>query len=161
MWQAHFVNLQAWLATMEKYVSITPEQKSKPNDIPYWWGPYKLMNRPTQSRAFLEFLEKWIYGETSAQAHLNAAGLFSVAMFLVPDLVSEVEPKILISRPLEQFLFRHFSRHLATVLAIASEIENFCQLGNRVARARLWVTLGGYADEAKDLYEQRYQALLS
>ncbi len=39
----------------------------------------------------MEFLEKWLYGETSAQAHLNAAGLFTVAVFLISDFAPDTE----------------------------------------------------------------------
>jgi hypothetical protein len=75
MWQAHFLSLQEWLPTMEKYLSITPEQKANPaKTIEYWYAPYRLMKKATKSQAFMQFLEKWLYGETSAQAHLNPAG---------------------------------------------------------------------------------------
>jgi hypothetical protein len=161
MWQAHFQNLQGWLPTMERYLSITAEQRIKPTKIDRWHAPYRLMKKATKSKAFMEFLETWIYGETSAQAHLNAAGLLSVAMFLVPDFVSKVEPQIPLDRNLNLFTFRHFSRALATVLGIASEIENFSKLGSRQALVSLWVTLGGYAEEAKDMYTHRYQAMLT
>jgi hypothetical protein len=73
-WQIHLLTLREWLPTMEKYFSITPEQKADPALIKYWRAPYKLMQTPTKSQPFMEFLEKWLYGETSAQAHLNAAG---------------------------------------------------------------------------------------
>jgi hypothetical protein len=82
-WQTHLVSLREWLPTIEKYLSITPEQKGKPDQIKYWRAPYKLMKTSTKSQPFMEFLEKWLYGETSAQAHLNAAGLFTVATFLI------------------------------------------------------------------------------
>jgi hypothetical protein len=160
MWQAHFLSLRGWLPTMEKYLSITPEQKADPGKtIEYWYAPYRLMKKATKSKTFLEFLEKWIYGETSAQAHLNPAGLFSVGTILLSDLAPEGERQ-LIDQNLEQYTFRHFSRNLATVLAITSEIENFCQLGNREALVRMWVTLAGHAEEAKEVYERRYQAML-
>jgi hypothetical protein len=161
MWQAHFLTLQGWLPTMEIYLSIKAEQKAKPASIPYWRGPYKLMKTPIRSQAFLEFLEKWIYGETSAQAHLNPLGLFSVGAVLLSEFAPEVERQKVVDQLLDQFLFRHFSRNLTTVLEIASEIENFCQLGNREALARMWVTFGLHADEAKEVYTQRYQAMLS
>jgi hypothetical protein len=160
LWQAHFLSLHGWLPNMEKYLSITPEQKAKPSIIPYWRAPYRLMQTATKSKPFMEFLEKWLYGETSAQAHLNPAGLFSVGTVLLSDFGPEEERQLLVSRHLEQFVFRHFSRNLTTVLAIASEIENFCQLGNRDALVQMWVTLGAHADEAKDVYTQRYQNML-
>jgi hypothetical protein len=46
-------------------------------------------------------------------------------------------------------------------LAIASEIENFCQLKNRDTLSHLWVLLGGYTEEADDVYKLRYQAMLA
>jgi hypothetical protein len=78
---------------MEKYFSITPQQKTDPTLIKYWRAPYKLMQTPTKSQPFMEFLEKWLYGETSAQAHLNAAGLFTVAVFLISDFAPDDEQK--------------------------------------------------------------------
>jgi hypothetical protein len=159
-WQAHFLSLQGWIPTMEKYLSITPQQKADPSSIPYWRAPYKLMQAATKSKPFMEWLEEWVYGEASAQAHLNPAGLFSVGTVLLSDIAPE-EERQLVDQQLEQFLFRHFSRNLTTVLAIGSEIENFCQLDNRDALVGMWVTLGAHVEEARDVYAQRYQAMLS
>jgi len=160
-WQSHFHNLQELRETMEKYLPITPQQRGDPKIIPYWYAPYRLMQKATRSQSFMEFLEKWLYGETSAQAHLNPAGLFSVGGFVLSDFAPEDEKTRIKSRILEQFIFRHFSRTLITALAITSEIDNFCQLNNRETLARLWVLLGGYAAEADDVYKERYQAMLA
>ncbi len=160
-WQAHLLTLREWLPTMEKYFSITPEQKANPAQIKYWRAPYKLMKTPTKSQPFMESLEKWLYGETSAQAHLNAAGLLSVAIFLISDFAPDDEQKTIAERNFEKYKFRHFSRTLITVLAIASEIDNFCQLKNRETLSHLWVLLGGYAEEADDVYKLRYQSMLA
>jgi hypothetical protein len=119
------------------------------------------MKTAKKSQPFLKFLERWLYGETSAQAHLNPGGLFSIALFVLSDFAPESERTAIKDRSLERFTFRHFSRTLTTVLAIASEIDNFCQLSNRETLARLWVLLGGYADEADDVYRERYQAILA
>jgi len=75
------------------------------------------------------------------------------------DFAPENERQSIVDRNLERYIFRHFSRTLTTVLAIASEIDHFCQLQNSETLAKLWVLLGGYADEAKDVYNQRYQAI--
>ncbi len=159
-WQTQLLTLREWLPTLEKYFSIKPEQKANPAQIKYWNAPYKLMKTPTKSQPFMEFLEKWLYGETSAQAHLNAAGLFTVAVFLISDFAPDDEQKTIAERNFEKYKFRHFSRTLITVLAIATEIDNFCQLKNRETLSRLWVLLGGYAEEADDVYKLRYQAML-
>lgn len=130
-WQTHFLTLQGWLLDMEKYLSITPEQKANPAIIPYWRAPYRLMKTPSPSKAFMEFLEKWLYGETSAQAHLNAAGLLSVGLFLLSDFAPESDRQMIEERNLQRYTFRHFVRTLITVLAIATEIDTFCTLGNK------------------------------
>jgi len=109
----------------------------------------------------MEYLEKWLYGETSAQAHLNAAGLFSIGAFLISELAPEFEREEMSSRNFEKFKFRHFVRTLVTVLAIASEVDTFCQLDNREGLTRVWVTLGGYSEEADNIYKLRYQAMLT
>jgi hypothetical protein len=158
--QEHFSDLRELQQTMEKYLTITPEQKASPDSIAYWRAPYRLMKTPTRSQPFMEFLERWLYGETSAQAHLNPAGLFAVGGFLLTDFAPEDERDKIMDRNLEKYRFRHFSRTLATVLAIATEIDVFCCLNNREALARLWVVLGGYAGEATDVYKLRYQAML-
>jgi hypothetical protein len=160
-WQAHFLTLQEWLPKMETYLSITPEQKAKPALIPYWRAPYRLMQTPTRSQPFMEYLEKWLYGETSAQAHLNAAGLFSIGAFLINELAPEFEREAMSNTNFDKFKFRHFVRTLVTVLAIASEVDTFCRLNNREALTRMWVTLGGYSEEADNIYKLRYQAMLT
>lgn len=158
-WQTYFGELMDLQRTMEKYLPITPEQKATPSLIPYWRAPYKLMRIETQSQPFLRFLEQWLYGETSAQAHLNAAGLFTVGGFLMTDFAAEREA--MLERRLESYRFRHFTRMLTTVLAIASEVDVFCKLNNREALTRMWVVLGGYVAEATDIYKMRYQSMLT
>ena len=159
--QAHFLTLREWLPTIEKYLAITTEQKANPTLIPRWYAPYRLMKTTTRSQPFMEFLEKWLYGETSAQAHLNASGLFAAGGFLISDLAPEDERRMIAEQNFETYKFRHFSRSLITVLAIASEIDSFCQLKNRETLTRLWVLLGGHAGEADDVYKLRYQSMLA
>jgi len=159
--QAHFLTLREWLPTIEKYLAITTEQKANPTLIPRWYAPYRLMKTTTRSQPFMEFLEKWLYGETSAQAHLNASGLFAAGGFLISDSAPEDERRMIAEQNFETYKFRHFSRSLITVLAIASEIDSFCQLKNRETLTRLWVLLGGHAGEADDVYKLRYQSMLA
>jgi len=160
-WQQHFKEQQEFLRTMETYLSITDEQKADPGTIHYWVGPAKLVKRKTKSQPFLEFFNTWFYSETSAQAHLNPAGLFSIAMFLIAEFAPDGMRTNVEGRMLEQFKFRHFSRALILVLAILSEIESFCDLGNREDLVRVWGLLSGYAEESDDVYKKRYQGLLA
>jgi hypothetical protein len=160
-WQERLAEVREFQQTMENYLSITPAQKANPALISYWYAPYRLMKIPTKSQPFLQFLEKWLYGETSAQAHLNAAGLFTVAGFVISDLAPDDVRKILNERNFEKFKFRHFNRMLITVLAITSEIDAFCKLNNRETLSHPWVLLSGYSPEADDVYKLRYQAMLN
>jgi hypothetical protein len=159
-WRQHFETQQAFLLDMEKYLSITAEQKADPAIIRYWPGPKRLTKRPTKSQPFLKFLDTWFYSETSAQAHLNPAGLFSVAMFLISEFAPKEMRENVDGRMLEQFKFKHFSRTLILVLAILSEIDTFCRLDNKEDLVRVWGLLKGYAEEADDVYKERYQELL-
>jgi hypothetical protein len=65
------------------------------------------------------------------------------------------------NRTIHQYIYRHFSRTVITILAIASEIDAFCQLKNETALRHLWGLMAGYVEEAKDVYEERYESLLS
>ena len=44
---------------------------------------------------------------------------------------------------------------------LPTEVDTFCQLNNRETLSRLWVILGGYAEEADNIYKLRYQAMLT
>jgi len=162
-WQIRLADMREFQQRMETYLSITPEQKGNPATISYWYTPYRLikMKKPTKSQPFIQHLERWLYGETSAQAHLNAAGLLTVAGFVISDLAPDEQQKAMIDRNFERYRSRHFCRSLTTVLAIGSEIDTFCSLNNREPLSRLWVLLSGYAPEADDVYKLRYQGMLT
>jgi hypothetical protein len=159
-WQQHFEDQRAFLKTMEKYLSITSEQTTNPSGIRYWVGPARLIRRKTKSQDFLKFLDAWFYSETSAQAHLNPAGLFSVAMFLISEFAPEDARENVEGRMLQQFKFKHLSRTFILVLAVLSEVDSFCHLDNRGALVRVWKILSGYSEEADDVYKERYQDML-
>lgn len=160
-WQQHFEDQREFLSVMERYLSITSQQKIDPSgSIRYWPAPARLIKRHSKSRPFMEFLNTWFYSETSAQAHLNPAGLFSVAAFLMSEFAPQGERENIEGRMLQQFKYRHFSRTFILVLAIMSEIDSFCHLNGGEALRRVWALLGGYSEEADDVYKQRYQEML-
>jgi hypothetical protein len=160
-WQQWFDDQRATRKIMETYLPITQAQQTNPASIAYWRAPFKLKLRPSKSQDFLKFLDTWIYGEISAQAHLNAGGLFQVGALLISDLAPDDMRKVIEERNIRQCVFQHFTRTLLTVLAIATEIDTFCRLDNHDALTKLWVILSGYVEEAKDVYELRYQAMLA
>jgi len=58
-------------------------------------------------------------------------------------------------------LFPHYCRTVLTVLGIVSEIELYCKLNNREQLLRVWTTLAGLHADTKDVYQVRYQGLLT
>jgi hypothetical protein len=157
----YFADLLRLRHMLERYLPITPEQRANPKLIEYWYAPNKLKDKPTKSRPFMRFLDKWLYGETSAVAHLNAGGLFSIGGMVMADLAPEEIRGQFDPRAIDGYIHRHFTRTLITVLAIASEIDTFCQLNNREQISRIWGLLNGYVPEAKDVYKKRYEAMLA
>lgn len=51
-WQQYFENQRGFLETMEKYLSITAEQKANPKIIHYWVGPARLIRRKRKGSPF-------------------------------------------------------------------------------------------------------------
>jgi hypothetical protein len=141
-------------------VRISPEHKSGTQKIKRWPTPSRIIQKPTASKPFLEFLHTWLYDDTSTQAHLTAGGLFSVGMFIVSDLMPESQRQLIEDRVILQYQFVNVSRTFAIVLAIASEINCYFKLGHGEAVQRIWTLLGGYSEESKDVYERRYKDLV-
>ena len=106
---------------------------------------------------FLQFLEKEIYKDVSAQAHLTFAGLLNVSGFLVADLLGDQVPEVNRIRAMQSFHLQQVSRTAVTYLAVAAEIDTYVKLGNQAAIDYLWVILSESVVEAKEMYEIRYQ----
>ena len=66
-----------------------------------------------------------------------------------------------VDQHLEQLACRLFSWTLIALLGIVREIDTVAALGNPDASVRCWTLLGGYARDARDVYERRYQSLLA
>jgi len=160
-WKRYFDNTEAMLRQMVPIFNITPEERANPSLIDYWPTPFKLVKRAKKGSipcaSFLEYLEKWLYKETSAQAHLTFAGLFRVAPFVVAPMLGKEYVDKVQDVPMKMFHFQQVSRTTLSFLAIATEIDTSCRLGNRESINYLWVILGEYVAEAKEMWEQRYR----
>lgn len=156
-WKEYLKQGKLVLDDMARRCHITPEEKKRPQAIPYWKTPYQLIQEQTPCREYLKYLEMWLYKDTSAQAHLAFGGLLRVAGFLVADLVGDDAKQLVKDRPLKAYRSQHLSRTAFIVLAVATEIDTLCNLGNHASIDYLWVILGAYLPEAKELYEIRYQ----
>jgi hypothetical protein len=72
-WKQHFINVKKLLGDMIRRYGITENERRNPRLVPFWKHPYELKEEQTQSRPFLRYLEKWLYADTSAQAHMSSA----------------------------------------------------------------------------------------
>jgi hypothetical protein len=160
-WKPHFRNLKNVSAELIRYLSISTTEQSNPSLIPYWKTPYQLMQEDTSSRPFLRYLERWLYADTSAQAHLSFAGMAKVGPFLVAEIVGGQDAEWVANRIIKQYHYIHFTRTALVTLAIATEIDCRCALGNLESAAYLWNIFAEYSAEAKEMLEHRYTALLA
>ena len=160
-WRAYFrATKEALNAVADRY-GITLEERKKPNLIEYWKTPYQLLEEKTPCLEFLKYLEKWLYKDTSAQAHMTFGGLFKVALFIVADIVSEDAKKKVNDRPMKMYHFQQISRTAISFLAISTEIDTHCRFGNRDAINYLWTVFGDHVAEAKEMWEKRYRDRLA
>lgn len=159
-WRQHFKNVKTVLDTMIRLYGITDAEQKDPKLISYWKHPFELKDEKTRSREYLRYLEKWLYGSTSAQAHLSFGGLVMVAPFLVADIVGGDDKDWVDNRIRHQYHFIHFSRTAIVTLGIASEIDVYCKLGNAAAASYLWRIFSDYSAEAKEMARYRYEKLL-
>jgi hypothetical protein len=156
-WKAHLKQLKQTSAQMAVRYKITLQEQRNPKLVPYWPTPYQLLEEKTACADFLKHLEMWLYRDTSAQTHLGHAGIMKVAHHLIADLVGDAATPELQDRAEKMYHFTQFSRTAMTFLAIATEIDTYCRLGNGAQIDYIWVMFGAHAPEAKEMYEIRYQ----
>jgi len=160
-WQEYLGDLARLQTLSERYLSITSEQKQNPESIPRWPPPSRLVKKVSACQPFLTFLHTWLYDDTSAQAHLNAAGMAQVGAFMMTSVVPGEAKRLIEERTILQYTYVHFTRMMTVVLAIATEIDAYRKFANREAIIRLWTLMSGFVDEAREVYERRYQAMWS
>ena len=139
-WYTHFGNEAAWhpflnglqevLDRWEGPCRITQAEKSNPKLITYWKTPTQLKMKPTKSREYLEYLDTWLYGDISAQAHLSFGGLMKVTPMLLAEIVGGQRQDEIENRVVLQYHFLQSSRTAIVTLAIATEIDSYFKLGN-------------------------------
>jgi len=160
-WRAFFEASKANANRLEPILGLTTAERKKPQSTPYWNAPYKLSTQKTKSQPFLKWLEHWLYGDTSAQAHLSFGGLFTISPFLVAELVGGQFQDDIENREIHSYRYHPFSRTAIVTPAIATEADVRLQLRNREALFQFWGIFGEYSAEAKEMLEQRYEAHLN
>ncbi|MFY9911043.1 MAG: hypothetical protein WCF22_12965 [Candidatus Sulfotelmatobacter sp.] len=158
-WRPYFTNAKRGVDFYGQLFGVTAKEKRKPSLIPYWKHPFELKDEKTPSRPFLRWLDKWLYGDTSAQAHLSFGGLLPIAPFLVAELVGGQSQEVVENYMIHQYRFHQFSRTGLVVLAIATEINQYCHLGNDGQVAYLWKMFVEHVPEGKDMFKARYERM--
>jgi len=143
------------------FYEITDEDEACLTRVSYWPTPTQLMNRKTESRPFLRWLNTWLYKDTSAQAHLSFGGLFQMAPILLANTLGGHHQAAIQERFLPAFHFQQVSRTSILTLAIATEIDVYFRLNNCERSAYVWGIFNGYSVEAKEMFQHRYEKLLN
>ncbi len=159
-WKPFLDDLQQLLYRWEGPCRITSDEKKDPNKIELWKTPTQLKDKRTKSRAFLRYLDKWIYADISAQAHLSFGGLMKSTPMLLAELVGGDHQQEVDRRVAHQYHFAQTSRTAVVTLAIATEINCYFELRNHEQALMLWHVFGEYVVEANEIYEKRYKVLL-
>jgi hypothetical protein len=166
-WQPHLKSLDAAIVKAAHDLNISTEDQRDPSQIRYWPTPNQMNKRiKTKSQNFLRYLITWLWGNTSEQAHFACNGMFTLAPYIYGDLLDEKDREKVNERLIYQYHYEHFSRTVILLLAIATEIDNYFILNNKVQLSNTWMTfikqteLPGVESEAKELYDLRYRAFL-
>ena len=80
---------------------------------------------------------------------------------LLADIAPPETRELIESRHIHQYKFRHLCRTVLALLGILSEIELYCKMNNSEQLVKVWTILAGYNQDTKDVYVERYQALLT
>lgn len=155
-WKDHFDSIRSMLKSMGQRFGISADEIKNPDLIAYWKHPYELKDEQTESRSFLRYLNKWLYSDTSSQAHLSFSGLIRLVPMLISDLAGTEAQRFTEARTIKQFHFIHVSRSAIVTLAIVTEINRYCKLDNDAVINYLWCIFAEYNAEAKEMWTRRY-----
>lgn len=143
-------------------LGITVEEKKRPNTIKYFPIGARLVGRmSSKNRSYVNWLQRWLYEETSAIAHFTPLGVMKFGLFLVRDLASDKDREFLETITMPRFKSFHMMMAVIVVTAIASELEGLFKLKNREQIIKIWEALRVDFPDAEELCKRRYDALLN
>ena len=129
-WQPYLDGLQQVLDRWEGPCRISQAEKNDPKQIQYWRTPHQLQKKPTKSQDYLKYLNTWIYGDISAQAHLSFGGLMKATPMLLAEIMGGQSQEEVERQVVPRYHFQQISRTAIVTLAIANEIDSYFKLGN-------------------------------
>ena len=167
-WDEFIDKKTAYLPKMEKASNITPEEKQNPSLVRYW-RVSKLIDRLKKANAevapFLVYLDDWWYRELSEESHLEASGLSRIGLhFLGADdkrgiVGDDWEEKL--DKKLVEIRSKQVWIAIIFLTSLISEIEIHFRYGLEPRLAFVWTMIIEGSEIAKEIYEKRYEGLLS
>ena len=152
-----------WIANLEQTIEEFREPwfveaEVGTNDVSYWPHPGQMLKASGLSRErqqFLRYLNDWFYKDLSRSSHHSGPGLIvrAFTLFKYPENPHRNENLVHLKGSSVFTVITLF-------LAILSEIEGELRFGLAPRMEYLWGLLKAYSEEALDLYEKRYHALL-
>jgi hypothetical protein len=146
-------------------VPAVPPLVPKPEGWPikYWPTPSQMVHYrglDPSRRAFLQYLNDWLYRRLSSQGHGSAPGLSARGAFLMEFLWTTREER---DERLGKYKSDNAFTVITLVLTLASEIEREFRFGPVVASPAqyVWKMLIEHDwGEAIEIYQQRYEGVL-
>lgn len=171
-WDAYIANRTEKLAKMEVVMKITPAEKADLNLIPRWPKMRQLRQRLRNSPAvlaYLEYLDDWFYDQLSSYSHGEPMGLGQMGLhFLGIEELKAIarEDREGVERKLDEKIveFRTTQVWMAVtlIMSLISEIQvNFCYDILKERLLYVWAVINEYSDISREVYEERYEGLLS
>jgi hypothetical protein len=147
---------ESYLVTLTKQERQSPEKPVRG----YWPNPGKMGGtapmRDKTRRKFLQYVNDWFYRELSGDSHLNLTGLLRRGGHRL-RLTAGNDPEDLYQLTRSHFAYTALTIYLALLSEFSVELDLSVQ---KRSLAEMWRKLSRWQDAA-DLYQERYQALLS
>jgi hypothetical protein len=162
-WKPFFRNFEKSLQMGINELGITAEEAKDPKKIKYVPIGQRLIDAMgSPNRAFANWLEKWFYRECSAIAHFTPTSLMRLSMFFMLDVVpQELRDETSEAQSLARFKTLYYMMATILVTAIASEMEDMFNLGNRDQIVQIWQKMRVIIPDAQEVCQRRYDAVLN
>lgn len=156
-WQGKIKEQETSLKYLEKIWRIPATGADRPDSLPTWPIPSKMLkvgSFSSDDKKFLEFLQDWFYREFSQDAHMSGAGAVRIFSKLLLD--DEQDRNLTLKK--------HKSANVlvsaALLLAICSEMNDIGRFDRGRSLAYLWGILAQQRAVVDELYQMRYRSML-
>jgi hypothetical protein len=162
-WSDYLQALKVLLDRGEDIFGISLGERTGVERIDRWPTPGKMptfrikTGGATPTLKFLSYLNDWFYRELSQDTHLSAFGAIKTGAILLNSL----DP-VTFDRKIDWDKIRgvFVGRSLVVVLSLFSEVDAFFKFGRKEKLRYVWNYLAEHGPETKEVYEERYRALL-